>query len=105
MVLDRVWPYKDQMDIVEYMTDECINYYPQELETRADQIIYFALTLSAPKGSYAKLQIVAACNEDAIPSVMKNQGKKLYYMFFKPIYHDEFTPSQLTECKEKILRD
>ena len=81
LVLDRVWPYKDQMDIIEYINDQWINYYPQYLEERADRIVYFALTLAAEKDSYAKLQIVAACHIEAIPCVMKNQGKKLYHMF------------------------
>ncbi len=76
LVLDRVWPYKDQMDILKYMDDESKwTTYPPGLEIRADRIIYFALTLSAEKDSYAKLQIVASCTANAVPSVMKNEGK------------------------------
>jgi hypothetical protein len=48
---------------------------------RADSLIYFALTLAAKKDSYAKLQILAACHHEAIPCVMRNEGKKLYQMF------------------------
>jgi hypothetical protein len=90
------------MDIVEYMTDEYINYYPQELETIADQIIDFALTLSAQKRSCAKLQIVAACNEDAIPSVMKNQGKKLYHMFLNLITMTDLHQASLPSVRKQF---
>ncbi len=51
------------------------------MEDRADRLIYFALTMAAKKGSYAKLQILASCHKDAVPCVMKNEGKKLYQMF------------------------
>ena len=52
-----------------------------DMEVRADRLIYFALTSSAKKDSYAKLQILASCHRDAIPCVMKNEGKKLFQMF------------------------
>jgi hypothetical protein len=51
------------------------------MEARADTLIYYALTMSAKKGSYAKLQILAACHKDAVPCVMINEGKKLFQMF------------------------
>ncbi len=51
------------------------------MEIRADNLIYYALTTSAKKGSYAKLQIVAACHRDAVPCVLVNEGKKLFQMF------------------------
>ena len=51
------------------------------METRADRLIYFALTMASKKDSFAKLQIMASCHKDAIPCVMKNEGKKLYQMF------------------------
>ncbi len=41
------------------------------MENRADRLIYFALTLSAKKDSYAKMQILASCHKE----------KKLYQMF------------------------
>ena len=82
LVLDRVWPHKDKMDIMDYMTS--YNYRRSlsgDMEARADRLIYFALTLSAKKDSYAKLQILASCHQDAVPCVMKNEGKKLFQMF------------------------
>ena len=67
LVLARVWPHKEEMDITEYMTN---NFYRQpfssDMEERADTLIYYALTMSAKKGSYAKLQILAACHKDAV---------------------------------------
>ena len=51
------------------------------MDIRADNLIYYALTLSAKKGSYAKLQIVAACHRDAVPCVLVNEGRKLFQMF------------------------
>ena len=82
LVLDRVWPHKVDLDIVDYMTTP---YYRgptnTDKEERANRLIYFALTTSAKNDSFAKLQIVAACHRDAVPCVMKNEGKKLYEMF------------------------
>jgi hypothetical protein len=82
LVLDRVWPHKEDVDIMDYMTAP---YHRRsitgDMEDRADRLIYFALTTSAKKDSYAKLQIVASCHRDAVPCVMKNEGKKLYEMF------------------------
>ena len=51
------------------------------MKLRADSLIYFALTLAANKDSYAKMQIMAASHKDAVPCVLKNEGKKLYQMF------------------------
>ena len=80
LVLDRVWPHKDDLDIMEYMTNP--SYHSStDLKRRADCLIYFALTTAAKKGSYAKLQIVAASHKDAVPCVLKNEGKKLFQMF------------------------
>jgi hypothetical protein len=82
LILDRVWPHKDEMDIMEYMTTP--NWHrsrTEDMENRADRLIYFALTMAAQKGSYAKLQIMASCHRDAVPCVMKNEGQKLYQMF------------------------
>jgi hypothetical protein len=82
LVLDRVWPHKDEMDIMDYMTSTSYHRsYSSDMEDRADRLIYFALTMAAKKDSYAKLQIRASCYKDAVPCVMKNEGKKLYQMF------------------------
>jgi len=82
LVLDRVWPHKDEMDIMDYMTSTTWSRsLTEDMEDRADRLIYFALTMSAKKDSYAKLQILASCHRDAIPCVMKNEGKKLFQMF------------------------
>jgi len=82
LVLDRIWPHKDELDIVEYMTSSTYRRsFSGDMENRADRLIYFALTLSAKKDSYAKTQILASCHKDAVPCVMKNEGKKLYQMF------------------------
>ena len=75
LVLDRVWPHGDKLDIVEYMTSP--NYQrslTEDMETRADRLIYFALTTASKKDSFAKLQIMASCHRDAIPCVLKNEG-------------------------------
>jgi hypothetical protein len=82
LVLDRVWPHKDEMDIMEYMTTpNWHRFVTEDMEDRADRLIYFALTTAAQKDSYAKLQILASYHRDAVPCVMKNEGKKLYQMF------------------------
>jgi hypothetical protein len=82
LVLDRIWPHKDEMDIMDYMTSSTHRHsFSGDMEDRADRLIYFALTLSAKKDSYAKTQILASCHKDAVPCVMKNEGKKLYQMF------------------------
>ena len=80
LVLDRVWPHKDDLNIMEYMTNPSYNSHPG-MRRRADSLIYFALTLSAKKDSYAKMQIMAASHKDAVPCVLTNEGKKLYQMF------------------------
>jgi hypothetical protein len=68
LVLDRLWPHKDELDIVDYMTSPFHRRsVTEDMETRADYLIYFALTTSAKKDSYAKLQIMASCHEMQSP--------------------------------------
>jgi hypothetical protein len=82
LVLDRVWPHADELDIVCYMTSPFHRRsFTGDMETRADRLIYFALNMASKKDSFAKLQIMASCHKDAVPCVMKNEGKKLYQMF------------------------
>ena len=82
LILDRIWPHKDVMDIMDYMTSFTHRQSRSgDMEARADRLIYFALTHSAKKDSYAKIQILASSHTDAVPCVMKNEGKKLYQMF------------------------
>jgi hypothetical protein len=82
LVLDRVWPHADELDIVDYMTSPLHRRsLSGDMETRADRLIYFALTMASKKDSFAKLQIMASCHKEAAPCVMKNEGKKLYQMF------------------------
>jgi hypothetical protein len=73
LVLDRVWPHKQAMNISDYL-QTTYAHHDRDIARRADSLIYFALTLSAKKDSYAKLQILAACHTDAVPSVMRNEG-------------------------------
>ena len=81
LILERVWPHKDKLNITNYMTQP--RYYRSnwDMENRADRLIYFALTVSAKKDSFAKLQIMAASHAESVPCVMANEGKKLYEMF------------------------
>ncbi len=80
LVLDRVWPHKDDLDIMEYRTNP--SYHSStDMNRRADCLIYFAFTTAAKKGSYVKLQILEASHKDAVSCVMKNEGKKLFQMF------------------------
>jgi hypothetical protein len=82
LVLDRVWPHPNELNIIEYMSSLSSHRSTSgDMETRADRLIYFALTTASRKDSFAKLQIMASCHKDAIPCVMKNEGKKLYQMF------------------------
>jgi hypothetical protein len=82
LILDRIWPHKDELDICDYMTSAFHRRsLSGDMEDRADRLIYFALTMCAKKDSFAKLQIVAASHKDAEPCVLKNEGKKLYQMF------------------------
>jgi hypothetical protein len=90
--VDRIWPHKDEMDIMNYMT--FFTYRASlsgDMEERADRLIYFALTMSAKKDSYPKMQILASCHKDAVPCVMKNEGKKLFQMF-QALFTMTFSP-------------
>jgi hypothetical protein len=80
LVLDRVWPHRHALDITAYLKTTW-PHFDRDMEKRADSLIYFALTLSAKKDSFAKLQIMAASHPTAIPRVMQNEGKKLFQMF------------------------
>jgi hypothetical protein len=81
LVLDRVWPHKDRMDIMDYLTNAYYRPSSRDMELRADNLIYYILTTSARRDSYAKLQILAACHKDAVPCVMVNEGKKKFNSF------------------------
>ena len=100
LVRARVWPHRDEMDITDYMTN---NHYcwslTDDMETRADHLIYYALTMSAKKDSYAKLQIMAACHRDAVPCVLVNEGKKLFQLF-----QGQFTMTNLHQASLPIVR-
>jgi hypothetical protein len=74
LVLERVWPHKHALIITDYLKTT-YSYYDRDMEKRADSLIYFALTLSAKKDSYAKLQIMTASHPNAIPCIMQNEGK------------------------------
>jgi hypothetical protein len=80
LVLDRIWPHNPDLNISDYLTTK-YSHHDRDMERRADSLIYFALTLSAKKDSYAKLQIMAACHPEAVPRVLRNEGKKLFQMF------------------------
>jgi hypothetical protein len=54
LVLDRVWLHKHALDISDYLKTT-YPHFDRDMEKRADSLIYFALTLSAKKDSYAKL--------------------------------------------------
>ncbi len=65
LVLNRIWPHKDEMDIMDYMTSFTHRRSRSgDIEARADRLIYFALTTSTKKYSYAKMQILASCHEE-----------------------------------------
>ena len=81
LILERVWPHKDKLNITDYMTQPRYYRSNRDMEKRADRLIYFALTVSAKKDSFAKLQIMAASHAESVPCVMANEGKKLYEMF------------------------
>ena len=81
LILERVWPHKDKLNIKNYMTQARYYVSNRDMENRADRLIYFALTVSAKKDSFAKLQIMAASHPESVPCVMANEGKKLYEMF------------------------
>ena len=82
LILDRVWPHKEEMNITDYMINSSYHRsLTEDMETRADNLIYYALTMSAKRDSYAKLQILSACHRNAIPCVMVNEGKRLFQLF------------------------
>ena len=100
LILARVWPHKEDMDITDYMTNSTYRRtHTEDLETRADHLIYYALTMSAKKDSYAKLQILSASHRNAIPCVMVNEGKKLF-LLFEGQFEWNFTP--LFKAKKKL---
>jgi hypothetical protein len=52
LVLDRIWPHKDELDIVDHMTSPTYRRsFSGDMENREDRLIYFALTLSAKKNT------------------------------------------------------
>ena len=108
LVLDRVWPHKHALNITDYL-QTTYSHYDRDMEKRADSMIYFALTLSATKDSYAKLQIMAASHPNAIPCVMPNEGKKLYQMFqalfTMTTYHNANLPSMRKQFYEITQKD
>ena len=98
LVLDRVWPHKDQLDIVEYMTTA---YHRSSIsssgvmEARADRLIYFALTMAAKKDSFAKLQIMAACAPLRSCSLCPEKRRKEIVLHVSSyVQHDEPASSQ-----------
>jgi hypothetical protein len=100
LILARVWPHKDELDITEYMTSS--HYHRsliEDMETRADNLIYYALTTSAKKESFAKLQILSASHRNAIPCVMVNEGKKLFQLF-----EGQFTMTNLHQASLPTVR-
>jgi hypothetical protein len=99
LVLERVWPHKDKLNIIKYMTQWHPMSHTGDMEERADKLIYFALTVSAKKDSYAKLQIMAASHHDAVPCVMTHEGKKLYQMF-----QDLFSMTNLHQASLPTVR-
>jgi hypothetical protein len=99
LVLARVWPHREDMDIIDYMINPLFRSITLDMETRADHLIYYALTMSAKKDSYAKLQIMAACHMEAIPCVMVNEGKKLFQMF-----QGQFTMTNLHQASLPTVR-
>ena len=100
LILDRVWPHKEELDIIEYMTDSCYRKsLSADMESRADNLIYYALTMSATKNSYAKLQILSASHRNAIPCVMVNEGKKLFQLF-----EGQFTMTNLHQASLPTVR-
>jgi hypothetical protein len=44
LVLDRVWPHKDRMDIMDYLTNAYHRPITRDMELRADNLIYYILT-------------------------------------------------------------
>jgi hypothetical protein len=57
LVLDRVWPHADELDIADYMTSTFHHRSTSgDMKKRADRLIYFALTMASKKDSFAKLQ-------------------------------------------------
>ena len=48
LALDRIWPHKQELNITDYLSTT-YPHHDRDLETRADSLIYFALTLSAKK--------------------------------------------------------
>jgi hypothetical protein len=100
LILARVWPHKEDMDITDYMTNSTYRRtHTEDLETRADHLIYYALTMSAKKDSYAKLQILSASHRNAIPCVMVNEGKKLFLLF-----EGQFTMTNLHQASLPTVR-
>jgi hypothetical protein len=108
LVLDRVWPHKQAMNISDYL-HTTYAHHGRDIARRADSLIYFALTLSAKKDSYAKLQISAACHTDAVPSVMRNERKKLLQMFESlftmTTLHTANLPSMRKQCYDISQKD
>ncbi len=83
---------------MDYLTNVYYRPLTRDIELRADNLIYFVLTVSAKKDSYAKLQILAACHKNAVPCVVVNEGKKLYQLFQGQFTNDILTPGQFANC-------
>jgi hypothetical protein len=101
LVLDRVWPHKEALDITQYLK-ATYPHFDRDMDRRADSLIYFALTLSAKKDSFAKIQIMAASHPTATPCVLQNKGRKLYQMFQSLFTMTSLHTSNLPSMREQF---
>ena len=82
LILQQVWRDKN-LDIIKYLSDGT---YASSMEgsvskSRADKVIYYILSSSSARGSFARNTIIAAQSKTAQPHIPDNEGLRLYNHF------------------------
>jgi hypothetical protein len=82
LLLRQAW--KDtSLDIIKYLTDA--SYAAQESRSpaavKANQLIYYILSVGSVRGSFARNAIIAAQSSTAQPHIKDNQGLELFHYF------------------------
>ncbi len=78
--LERIWKYQSELDIIDYLNGVkflCDKKYVD----KAEKMIYYMIVTAAKRDSFARKQIMAARDPDAVPRVEQNEGLKLFDMF------------------------
>ena len=101
--LEKVWKYKSEMDIVEYLQG-ITQFCDQKCIDKADKLIYFALVTAAKRDSFARKQIMASRHVDAVPQVKRNEGLKLFNLFQNIFLHKSTTKANFPNAQATFFQ-